>query len=298
MNKERPTGWFVINAVAPTRICDVGGWTDTHFARSGAVCNIAIHPCAEVQIQPLPPCEGSERITVSVENYGVSYSLDPGRIVYDRHPLIEAAIKRVGGPPDRALRINTFSCAPPGASMGTSAAVSVALVGALCEALERRLSPHETAVLAHALETEELGLECGVQDQFASAYGGINFVDVVQFPRTRVTQLTMPEPAWWELEQRLVLAYIGKPHNSSDIHKMVIAGLGTEPWKAPRLERLRELAPAARKALEAGDFAGQEEEPLRVFHADVAERGVVLIHPRLKKPSDLKLHDSRRESFA
>ena len=34
----------VINSVAPIRICDNGGWTDTWFAKFGAGCNIAVYP--------------------------------------------------------------------------------------------------------------------------------------------------------------------------------------------------------------------------------------------------------------
>ncbi len=245
---------FVINAVAPTRICDVGGWTDTHFARFGAVCNIAIYPYVEVQIHTLPLEETGGHLIVSVENYGMSYELDPEKIVYDKHPLIEAAIKRMGFPKNRALKINIFSYAPPGASMGTSAAVSVALIGALGEVADRPLSPHDTATLAHALETEELGLECGVQDQLAGAYGGINYIEIEEFPRATTTPLIIPDSTWWELEHRLVLAYVGKPHNSSEIHKMVIADLGHAPHKDPRLERLRELAREAKRSLEVGDF--------------------------------------------
>jgi len=265
---------FVINAVAPTRICDVGGWTDTHFAQSGAVCNIAIYPYVEIQIHPLPLAETDGQLIVSVENYGMSYALDPENIVYDKHPLIEAAIKRMKIPKDCALKINIFSCAPPGASMGTSAAVSVALIGALSALGDRQLTRHEIATLAHALETEELGLQCGVQDQLASAYGGINFIDIVKFPRATITPLNIPDSTWWELEHRLVLTYIGQPHNSSEIHKLVIAKLGDAPQKDPRLEQLRGLARAARTALETADFAGLG----RVFNSNTAVQRALHSH--------------------
>ena len=139
--------------------------------------------------------------------------------------------------------------------MGTSAAVSVALIGALDALTPGQMTPHETAVTAHSIETKELGLECGVQDQLASAYGGINFMEVLEFPHTRVSNLTIPDPVWWELEHRLLLAYIGKPHYSSNVHKMVIAGLGSEPHKDARLEQLRRLAHQSKNALCTGDLA-------------------------------------------
>jgi D-glycero-alpha-D-manno-heptose-7-phosphate kinase len=245
---------FVINAVAPTRICDVGGWTDTHFARFGAVFNIAIYPYVEVQIHAALHGKSRGKVTIAVENYGTSYTLDPENIVFDKHPLIEAAIKRMSIPRGAALRINIFSSAPPGASMGTSAAVSVALIGALNALAEGTLAPHEAAVLAHSIETKDLKLECGVQDQIASAYGGISLIDITDFPHTRRTAVEIPDATWWELENRLVLTYIGKPHNSSETHKMVIAGLGDSAYKDKRLDKIRKLAYRARDALVKGDF--------------------------------------------
>ena len=244
----------VINAVAPTRICDVGGWTDTHFAKFGTVFNVAIYPYVEVQIHTQPLAESNDRVVVSVENYGTSYAIDPDRIVYDRHPLIEAAIKTMEIPKDTSLRINIFSYAPPGASMGTSAAVSVALIGGLNALADRKLTPHETASLAHALETKELKLECGVQDQLASAYGGISLIDIREFPHACRSMVEIPDDIWWELEHRLVLTYIGKPHNSSETHKKVIANLGSSAHNDPRIEQLRQLAYQARDVLHKGDF--------------------------------------------
>lgn len=255
---------FVINAVAPTRICDVGGWTDTHFAKFGAVFNVAIYPYVEVQIHPLSAEESDGRLIISTENFSTSYTLDPENIVYDKHPLIEAAIKCMALPPGLTLRINVFSYAPPGASMGTSAAVSVALIGALDVLTGKKLASHEIATLAHSIETKELGLECGVQDQLASAYGGINLIEISDFPHTTTSPLAIADDVWWELEHRLVLTYIGKPHQSSEIHKMVIAGLGANPHQDPRLERLRQLARQAGSALPAGDFA----ELGRIFDAN------------------------------
>lgn len=255
----------VINAVAPTRICDVGGWTDTHFAKFGTVFNIAVYPYVEVQIHSLPLAQTDARVTINAENFGDSYSLNPGHVIYDKHPLIEAAIKTMKLPDDIALKINIFSYAPPGASMGTSAAVSVALIGALDALTLGRLTPHEVAVLAHSIETKELKLECGVQDQLASVHGGVNFIEIDDFPHSRVSNLTVPDNIWWELEQRILLTYIGKPHQSSEIHKMVIADLGSEPHNDPRLEQLRILAHRSRDAFCTGDFAALGE----IFNANI-----------------------------
>jgi len=45
----------IINATAPIRICDIGGWTDTWVARRGQVFNIAVQPLVIAGLFLLPP---------------------------------------------------------------------------------------------------------------------------------------------------------------------------------------------------------------------------------------------------
>ena len=54
---------------------------------------------------------------------------------------------------------------PAGASTGTSAAVTVALLAALDRARGGSLSGLEIARAAHDVETGRLGQQCGIQDQ-------------------------------------------------------------------------------------------------------------------------------------
>ena len=59
----------IVNATAPVRICDIGGWTDTWFAEHGDVVNLAVAPYVRVQIFAREQAEGLPRITVFAENY-------------------------------------------------------------------------------------------------------------------------------------------------------------------------------------------------------------------------------------
>jgi len=272
-----------IHSAAPVRICDVGGWTDTWFAGHGAVFNIAVTPYLEVQIATSRK-DTEERVTLHLENYNETYSLDPGKIVYSKHPLIEAAIDSMEIPPDISLDINIFSKVPSGASVGTSAAVCVALIGALDALTRGRLTPHEIAALAHRVETEKLGLQSGIQDQLCSAYGGINFIHIHSFPHSDVTPVNTAKALRLELEKRLTLIYIGTPHNSSDVHKKVIADLGEDAGGDPRIKKLRELAVKARNAVNTGDLEtlgqvmNQNTEVQRKLHPDlVCEKFAELI---------------------
>lgn len=244
----------VINAMAPIRVCDLGGWTDTWFAETGAVLNIGVYPYAEVQIYVAERVSDKPRITVYAENFDERYQLDPAHISYDRHPLLEAAIDIMELPTNLSFEINLFSAAPAGCSTGTSAAITVALIGALDMLTPGRRTPHEIARLAHRVETEKLGLQCGIQDQLSAAYGGICFIEMYQYPLSSVSQIVVPNSVWWELERRLLLVFLGRTHSSSAVHGQVIERLDRADADKSALEPLRRAAYAGKDAIYRGDF--------------------------------------------
>ncbi|MBN1294246.1 MAG: GHMP kinase [Candidatus Latescibacteria bacterium] len=244
----------IVNSVAPIRICDNGGWTDTWFAGYGKIFNIGVYPFAEVQIEVYPKDSVRENIIINAENFGEKYVMHPEALDWDRHPLLEAAIKRMNISGKYTFQVTIFSEAPSGASTGTSAAVTVALIGALDRLTPGRLTPHEVAYTAHSVEVDMLNLQCGIQDQLCSAFGGINYIEMFKYPRASVSQITVSNSTWWELERRLVLIYLGKSHSSSKIHESVIRELENLGPDCKKLNDLRETAEKSRDAVYAGDF--------------------------------------------
>lgn len=239
----------LINAIAPIRICDIGGWTDTWFAEHGSVLNIAVYPQVEVQIRSHPATNSDGIISINAENYGDNYIYKKNEDTeYMKHPLIEAAIDAMGvnQRKDMNYDITIYSSAPPGASTGTSASVSVALIGALDKLTTGRMTAHEIAMKAHSIETDYLHLQCGIQDQLASAYGGINFIEINNFPNATVSPVNVSERIWLELQNRLAVVYVGKPHKSSEIHQMVIKSLESKSTEGKEVLRL--LAGTAKEA--------------------------------------------------
>ena len=245
----------VINSVAPIRICDNGGWTDTWFAEYGAIFNIGVYPYAEAQLKVLRRDEVDDRIVIHAENYGERFPVQPGNREWNHHPLLEAAVEYMDVPDDVAFEVAIYSEAPAGASTGTSAAVTVALIGSLDMLTPGRMTPYEVAQTAQKIETEMLAQQCGIQDQLCSAFGGINYIEMYQYPQASVSQLHVPDTTWWELEKRLVLVFLGKAHSSSDVHETVIADLEGATPDSPKLENLRQTAAKSRDAVYAGDFA-------------------------------------------
>lgn len=117
-----------------------------------------------------------------------------------------------------------------------------------------RLTAHQVAYRAHRIETDLLKQQSGIQDQICAAYGGINFIEMFQYPHASVSQIHVPDAIWWELERRLALIFVGKAHHSSQVHEKVIRELENAGPTARQIETLRSTAEPSRDAVYAGDF--------------------------------------------
>ena len=245
----------ILNGAAPIRICDNGGWTDTWFAEHGKIFNIAVSPYVQVQIEVHPSAGDVDRIVINAENYGERYVMGTRDMnLGGRYPLVEGVIKCMDVPKEYALNITIFSETPGGASTGTSAAVAVALIGALNCLRRNRLSIQEISSMAHSVEMDGLKQQSGIQDQICSAYGGLNFIEMRKYPHAHVSPISVSDSTWWELESCLALIYLGKSHSSTAVHERVIETLKGEGPDCKKLSDLRVTAEKSRDAVCAGDF--------------------------------------------
>jgi len=254
----------------PVRGCDVGGWTDTWFAGTGRVCSIALEPGVTVV------AEGADAgVHVSLLDTGERFAADRAPAA---HRLLAEAVAEAEVPPGVGLHLAISAAAPPGTSLGTSAAVSVGVIAAV-DALVRGTirPPGELAAAAHRVEGDRLGRQCGVQDQLAAAHGGANRIDV-DFPSATVHPIPLEAAVVDALGQQLVHVAYGGPHDSSAVHEQVIAALEVEGAGSPRLAHLRTLAADAERALRAGDL---DAYGAVLTGATEAQR---LLHPALVSP--------------
>jgi len=250
----------LVHARSPLRVNDIGGWTDTWFAEEGWVLNLAIAPPVEVQIKAFENKENrKKRVLVHTENYGESFWVNPEKPSRSPHPFLQHIIARIPLPEHLKLEINLFSPVPAGISTGTSASVCVALLGALSFLKEKSLALKEIVSLAHRVETEDLKQQSGVQDQICAAYGGVCFIHMYRYPRARVEKMLLEPRVWEELDRRLSLVYLGKPHLSSAIHEQVIARLEKKGPEWQTLERMKQLPLTAKAHLLDGDLESYGE---------------------------------------
>jgi D-glycero-alpha-D-manno-heptose-7-phosphate kinase len=243
---------MLIRSRAPIRIDLAGGWTDVSpFAdrEGGAVVNVALNRYTYTSVRP----RSDRTVHLRSDDYAQEVeSTAVDLLVYDgRLDLAKAALKRLRV--DGGIDIATRSDAPPGSGLGTSAAMAVAILGAVDAFQEGAREPSEVAALAHLLEVEELGIAGGKQDQLAAALGGINFLEFGAGTPVS-TPLQVRPGVINELEKRLVLCYSGISRLSGDIIQRVQqAYLAEEPSTCGALRTMRDLARALRPALDAGD---------------------------------------------
>ena len=239
----------IIFSRAPVRICDIGGWTDTWYCPDGAVFNMCVDLYSYIRIVP----SSSKKINIISENLNLQTLIDDlNNIQYDGTlDLLKSAVKRMGI--KKGLNIYVRTEAPPGCGTGTSASVAVALIAALAKISERNLKPEEIASLAHKLEVEELELESGVQDQYAAALGGVNFMDI-SYPSVEITSISINEERIYELESQLILVFLSS-RSSSEMHKAVIENYKKGDTKTlESFEIIKSCARDMRKAINSKDF--------------------------------------------
>lgn len=242
-------------ARAPTRLDFGGGWTDVPpygEEMGGFVCNLAIARYAVVTLR-----EGASSVS-PVDD------------------LTSAAMRRA--------RLDGVGIAlttdfPPGAGLGGSSAVGVALQGAIASWRNEVLDRDELAQRSRAVEVDELGVAGGWQDHYAAAFGGalgLTFTD-----RIAVRELPLDDSLAAELERRCIVAYTGVSRISgTTITAVLDAYRERAPHVVQALARMAELARAMADAIAArslDDLGGLVDEHWthqRALHPGITTPGI------------------------
>ena len=117
------------------------------------------------------------------------------------------------------LSVNLFLASeiPPGTGLGSSATVCVNLLKILSTYLRLPTSKYELAERAFDIARNVLGKPVGKQDEYAAAFGGLNFMTIAPDGTTHVEPLNLPSELRRELQQNLMLFFTGEAHDSWSI---------------------------------------------------------------------------------
>ncbi len=120
------------------------------------------------------------------------------------------------------VHIHIDSASPPRSALGGSSAAAVAIVAAFCRLMEKKIDPAHTAWLAHYIEAGTAGVPCGMQDQLAAAFGGVNQWSWRMGrtgPLFRRKQIFDTDADMEAFNAHILVAYCGIPHVSKDINR-------------------------------------------------------------------------------
>ncbi len=123
-----------------------------------------------------------------------------------------AALKEFG----RDISANLFLASeiPPGTGLGSSASVCVNLLKTLASYCHIAQSKYELAERAFYITRHVLGHPVGKQDEYASAFGGLNFISFYPDGTALVEPLSLESELTRELQSNLLLFFTGASHHS------------------------------------------------------------------------------------
>lgn len=125
-----------------------------------------------------------------------------------------------------ALTLTTTIDVPIGSGLGASSALTVALTEDFIEFFNLPLGAYDIAAAAYDIELKDIGLLGGRQDQYAAAFGGVNFIEFLPNDRTIVNPLRVHRETFLEWEASLVICFSGQSRDSASIISQQVESLG------------------------------------------------------------------------
>jgi len=205
-------------ARSPVRISFSGGGTDlTHYFVAndgGAVISATIKMYAHATLRrrsdpSIRIYSHDFRRTVEADNLA---ELGTGGDL----ALIKSVVRLIK--PTYGFELEVSADFPVGSGLGGSAVVSSAIIGCFNEFRSDQWDRHEIAEMAFQAERLMLNIPGGWQDQYATVFGGFNHMEFFSDQNT-IVPLRLDPNIIAELEESLVLCYVGAGRDSGAIHR-------------------------------------------------------------------------------
>ncbi len=228
----------------------VGGGSDLAvFYRKfgGAVVSTAINQFVYITVNK----KFDEKIRVSYSKTEEARTVD--RI---KHPLVREAMKLLKI--DGGLEITSVADIPGrGSGLGSSSSFTVGLLHALHAYAERYAGAEQLAQEACEIEIGRCGEPIGKQDQYAAAYGGLNFIQFHEDDSVSVEPILCKRETLRTIQDHILVFYTGITRSASDVLKHQQSAVASEKKKQAVMRKMVALAEQMKSELQrnrAGAF--------------------------------------------
>ena len=198
----------MIISKTPFRVSFVGGGTDLpafYEEETGAVVSIAINQYMYIAIHKY----FEDKIHLKYSKTELVDKVDD-----IEHPIFKECLKllNIKAP----IEITSIADIPSGTGLGSSSSFTVGLLNALWATLEKDAHPELLAKKACEIELEKINSPIGKQDQYAAAFGGLNFMEFSK-DGVKVEKIKLTKQKKDELENNLLMVYTGVQRNANTI---------------------------------------------------------------------------------
>jgi len=152
------------------------------------------------------------------------------------------------------VEISSTADVPGGTGLGSSSTFTVGLLHTLYSYKGKFASKAKLAKEACEVEIDKLKSPIGKQDQYAAAYGGLNFIRFNKDGTVSVTPIMMQVETYKKLQTNLMMFYTGITRSANDILKEQKRNI-SESEKNENLKKMCKLTEEMKMALENNDLS-------------------------------------------
>lgn len=186
----------------PFRISFAGGGSDLpsfYLKHEGCVLSTSINKYMYISVHPF---FNKKQIHIKYSKTELVNSIED-----IQHPIVREVMKLLNL--STGIEITSTADIPSGTGLGSSSSFTVGLLHLLYGLKEKFVSKERLAKEACQIEIKKLKEPIGKQDQYAAAYGGLNFIVFHTDDTVSVQPILMRNGVKRELDENLLMFYTG-----------------------------------------------------------------------------------------
>lgn len=169
-----------------------------------------------------------------------------------KHPIIRKVLEVLGI--NTGIEIASFADISAGTGLGSSSSFTVGVLHCLNSYLNNYVSKEYLAQNACRIEIDELKEPIGKQDQYAAAFGGLNFIQFKRDGSVQVEPIMISKERIVLLQNNLLLFFTGSTRTANSILSEQKQNMSNHKAKLDNLIHMTELTRELKNVLYSGDL--------------------------------------------